>query len=225
MIRIAFPLVLVIALVGCAQTYTWVKPGASSTEFYRAKSNCEARASGATPMDYSNPGSSTTVYSGSVYGDDGGYGNYSGSSTTYNDNTAQTFANLGQAMRRQRLFNDCMRGQGFSPQEEQAVSSSKKSEAEGIGSPYSERNSTVRDKTDWEDLPVDVGKGTVNFVNTTLLSRPDFNAEKLVEIAKGEEVVILGQTENFWYKVQYKWQQGYVLQPWVTPINDEPPIQ
>lgn len=224
MTRIFLLLAIMIGVAGCAQTHTWVKPGASSTEFYRAKSHCEALASGATPMDYSNPGSSTTIYSGSVSSNDGGLGTYSGSSTTYNDNTAQTFANLGQAMRRQRMFNDCMRGQGFIAQEEKSGSSRKTSKAEGIGSPYSKNNSTVPDRSDREVLPVEADRGIVSFGNTTLFSRPDSNGEKLGEIAKGEEVVVLGQTEDFWYKVRYNWQQGYVLQPSVTLINRKPPM-
>ena len=97
--------------------------------------------------------------------------------------------------------------------EEGSGSSRETSKAEGIGSPYSNTSSTLRDQSDWEVLPVDADSGIVSLGPTTLVAQPNSNAEKLDEIAKGEEVRILGQTESFWYKVRYDWQEGYVLQP------------
>lgn len=210
-----FALIIMTALSGCAPTYSWVKPGASTSEFYRAKSHCQTLSTGATPMDYSNPGSSMTYQSGSVYGSSGGYGTYSGTSTTYHDNTAQTFANLGQSVRRQQMFNDCMRGQGFVPQQEQPSSapSSSHSKAKGFAS-----SSNSSDEPQWEESAVSHIKAMVSFDNAKLLSQPNFGAKQLGVIAKGEEVEIVAVAESFWFKVRYKWQEGYVMQPWVTPI-------
>jgi len=215
-IRVSAAIITMIILGGCAQTYTWVKLGSSTADFYRAKSHCEAISTGATPMDYSNPGSSTTYHSGSAYGSGGQYGTYSGTSTTYNDNMAQTFANLGQAVRRKGMFNDCMRGQGFLPQQEKSSSSVGK--AESIASPSSSSHSSLNGESEWEESAVDYDKGTVSFDNTRLLSQPNSNAKQLDVIAKGEEVEVIAEAGSFWFKVRYKWQQGYVMQPWVTPI-------
>lgn len=119
--RVMKKLIIVLAtfslLTGCAKNYTWVKPGATNSEFYKAKSYCQAISTGATPMDYSAPSSSTTYHSGSVYSSGSSYGSYSGTSTTYYNNTSQTFANLGESISRQNIFNDCMRGEGWLPEE------------------------------------------------------------------------------------------------------------
>lgn len=213
MIRMLILGTTLIALGGCAQTYTWVKPGASTADFYSAKSYCAAISTGATPMDYSNPGSSSTYHSGSVYGSGGGYGTYSGTSTTYHDNTAQTLANFGQTLQRQQIFNDCMRGNGFVPQQEQLSRPTDRSE--GVGSPYSSNNSPKSNEWEWEESALDHTGATVIFENTKLLSEPNFDAKQLGTIAKGEKVEIVAEAESFWFKVRYQWQEGYVLKPWV----------
>jgi hypothetical protein len=203
-----------IALGGCANSYTWVKPGASVADFYSAKSYCDAISTGATPMDYSNPGSSSTYHSGSVYGSGGGYGTYSGTSTTYYDNSAQTIANLGQTFQRQQIFNDCMRGRGFVPQ--QVKSSRPTDRSKHAGSPQSGNNPPKSNELKWEESAVDNYSATVIFDNIKLLSQPNFDAKQLDNIAKGEKIEIVAEAESFWFKVRYKWQEGYVLQPWVT---------
>lgn len=121
--KVCLFLPILILLGGCDQTYTWVKTGASNSEFYKAKSYCQSLASGATPMDYSNQGSSTTYYSGTVSDSGGSYVTYYGTPTNYDSNTGKAFANLGQPITRQNLFNDCMRGKGWSPVEETAYDS------------------------------------------------------------------------------------------------------
>lgn len=218
--RILFVL-LIIALSGCAPAFTWVKSGASASDFYRAKSYCDALSTGATPMDYANPGSSMTYQSGTVYGSGGGSGTYSGTSTTYHDNTAQTLANLGQSVRRQQMFNDCMRGQGFVPQQEQTRSStsSYKTKREGVGSPYSRDSSSLDNEQQWEESAVGQVKASVNFDKAEFFSQPSLDAKKLGVIARGEVVEIIAEANSFWFKIRYKWQEGYVMQPWVTPVN------
>lgn len=211
--RLAF--VSVVFLIGgCAPTYTWVKTNASTGNFYQAKSYCQALSTGATPMDYSNSGTSTTYHSGTVYGSDGSYGSYSGTSSTYNNNMGQSLANLGQAMQRQRIFNDCMRGQGFVPQEEL---SSSYSTSQGRSTSPKARRSYARDITDWEESPASYDTATAKFEDTKLLFRPTFKAEELNLIPKGAKVKVLNEAADTWLKVRYKLQQGYVAKKWVTP--------
>lgn len=187
-------------ITGCAPTYTWVKPGATSQDFYQAKSYCEAIATGATPMDYSSPSSTTTFHSGSVYGENGGYGSYSGTSTTYNNNMNQAFANLGKSVRRQRMFNDCMRGQGFTPQEE-----------------LSETPSDGLNAGKGQDLSYN---GAANAREVKVYSKPTFESEAIYTLDKGERVRVLEVSEyGFWLKVNYDGLgEGYVERHWINNI-------
>jgi hypothetical protein len=136
-------------LVGCAPSYTWVKTGSTSSNYYQASSYCQALSTGATPMDYSNSGTTTTYHSGTVYGSGGSSGTYSGTSTTYNNSTGQAFANLGQSIKRQQIFNDCMRGQGFTPQSELRASVERK---------YSRIPDEI---SEWEEYPLQVSEGSI----------------------------------------------------------------
>ena len=200
-------------LGGCTNKTIWVQPGSTAPDFYRAKSYCEALASGATPMDNSLPMSSTTHHSGSVSNSEGGYGTFYGTSTTYNDNTAQVFANLGQSIRRRKIFDECMRGQGFVPQDERSGTAPKT--ANRSSSPA--QTTSVSDKEmDWTESPVEAFYAEITFDNTKLLSKPAFDAEALGTIQKGERVEVIAEADDFWFKVRYKWQNGYVLQPWVS---------
>lgn len=213
--RKRFAFVSIALLIGgCAPTHTWVKTNAATGNFYQAKSYCQALSTGATPMDYSNSGTSTTYHSGTVYGSDGSYGSYSGTSTTYNNNIGQSLGNLGQAMQRQRIFNDCMRGQGFVPQEE--LSSSYSRSQMGVTSPNT-RSSYSRDITDWEESPASFDTATAKYEDTKLLFRPTFKAKQLNLIPKGAEVEVLSEAADTWLKVSYKLQQGFVAKKWVNP--------
>lgn len=109
-----------IIILGCTQTqtYVWVKPDASDTEYYKANSYCEALSTGSTPMDYSSEDSSITYHSGTVRGSNGSHANYSGISTTYNNNMDQKLNNLDQSIKRKKIFDDCMRGNGWLLQEQ-----------------------------------------------------------------------------------------------------------
>jgi hypothetical protein len=118
--RLFFASLVIALLAGCAQTYTWTKPGTSSGDFYRSSSYCEALSTGATPMDYSGSGSSTSYHSGSVTDNRGNTGYYSGTTTSQN-NTGQAMGNAVKAIRRQGIYNDCMRGEGWVPENESSV--------------------------------------------------------------------------------------------------------
>jgi len=204
---------MVFLLSGCSNKTIWVKPGSTAADFYRAKSYCEALSTGATPMDYSSPASSTTYHSGSVSGSGGNYGTFSGTSATYNDNSAQVFANLGQSIRRQQIFDDCMKGQGFVLQGERSRLAS--SVGNASNSETTTKRSTDKD-AEWKESSVDAFYAEVVVDDTKLLSMPDFDAKELDTMQKGEKVEVIAEANYFWFKVRYKWQDGYVLQPWIT---------
>lgn len=168
-------------LVGCAKTYTWIKPGATNAEFYKAKSYCQAISTGATPMDYSGPSSSTTYHNGSVYSSGGSYGSYSGTSTTYYNNTGQAFANLGQSIQRQNMFNDCMRGEGWVPQEELVFDSE---------IPASERKRDPKNQGDAIPLK--------NSLPITLSDLPYRGSKAVHKITSVSRVEIVGKTADYY---------------------------
>ncbi|WP_082888493.1 SH3 domain-containing protein [Marinobacter sp. LQ44] len=149
--RLVFTFLISALLAGCAQTYTWTKPGASSSDFYRSSSYCEALSTGATPIDYSSNGSSTSYHSGSVTDNSGNTGYYSGTTTTYQNNTGQAMGNAVKAIRRQGIYNDCMRGKGWVPENE--------------GSVYASMSQNVQ----------------ADQANVFLRAEPSFGAEKLAD--------------------------------------------
>jgi hypothetical protein len=211
-IHLVIPVLIVLG--GCAQTYTWVKPGAANSEFYRAKSYCQALASGATPMDYSNQGSSTTYHSGTVSGSGGSYGTYSGTSTTYNNNTGQAFANLGQSIRRQNLFNDCMRGEGWVPEEEYRQNWA--AQSNGIGNTPGTRT-YVNDLKDWTESAPPYETAEVKIENMKVLSKPTFAGEMLGKLNKGDDVSVIKTAADTWLLIRRGDLEGYVAKKWVTP--------
>ena len=190
-----------LALSGCAQTYTWTKPGANQTEYYRASSYCQALATGATPMDYSNSGTSTTYQSGTVYGSGGGSATYSGTSTTYNNNTGQAFANLGKSIQRQNLFNDCMRGEGWTPQTSQ-------------GSPS---ESVTSRKSNWSEENASYQQAKVYKDRVERMSKPTLASETLMLIERGKVVDVLKRTSGDWLRVRYSGKEGYIAERWMRP--------
>lgn len=199
--RQALFFVSAIAVGGCAPTYTWVKPGASTSEFYRSKSYCQALAAGATPMDYSNQGSSTTYHSGTISDGSGGYGSYSGTSTTYNNNTGQAFANIGQSVKRQNLFNDCMRGEGWSPQASQE----------------SRSDSVTSRKSNWSEENASYQRASIYKDRVEMMSKPTLASETLMLIEQGQVVEVLKRTSGDWLRVRYSGKEGYIAERWIRP--------
>lgn len=204
-----------LVLTGCAQTYTWTKLGATQTEYYRASSYCQALASGATPMDYSNSGTSTTYHSGTVYGSGGNSATYSGTSTTYNNNTGQALANLGQGIRRQNLFNDCMRGQGFTPVSEAAAQN------RATAAPLA-RNSYVKNIETWDEKRADFGKAKTALDETKLLSKPSFSGSLIDIVPKNTDVRILSIAAETWLRVSTGGEEGYIARSWAKDFSGEP---
>lgn len=204
-------------LVGCAPTYTWVKTGSANNNYYQASSYCQALSTGATPMDYSNSGTSTTFHSGTVYGANGSSGTYSGTSTTYNNNMGQAFANLGQSVRRQQIFNDCMRGQGFTPQSELR---------EAVERKYSRIPEEI---SEWDEYQIGISEGSISdsYDEIPLKAKPAHRSSVTRVLRSGDKVQVLGGAEDSWIKVSYEGQQGYLAKKWVTPSNGrdwpEPP--
>jgi hypothetical protein len=121
-------------ILGCAQaqSYKWVKPGASDQEYYKSSSYCDALATGSTPMDYSSEDGSTTYHYGTIRDSGGRHGNYYGISTTYNNNTDQELNNLSQSIKREKIFNDCMRGNGWLLQEVSQIKKAKLTKEQSI---------------------------------------------------------------------------------------------
>lgn len=169
-------------------------------------------------MDYSNSGTTTTYQSGTVYGSGGGSATYSGTSTTYNNNTGQALANLGKSIQRQNLFNDCMRGQGFTPQSELREAAERK---------YSRIPEEI---SEWEEYEIDISEGTISdsYDEIPLKAKPAHRSGVNRVIQAGEKVQILGGAEDSWIKVSYEGQQGYLSKKWVTPSSGlawpEPPV-
>jgi hypothetical protein len=204
-------IVFVFILTGCAQSTTWVKPGASPSDFYQAKSRCEALALGATPMDYSSSSSSTTYHSGSISSSNGGYGTYSGTSTTYNNNLGQALGNLGQAIQRESIFEDCIRGHGFSVAGEPA------SFTDGNGNTVGKigESSYVEDIQEWEETSASFSTADAALEPTKLLSKPSFSGYIVATVSKSQELEVLGTAAEHWLKVRYSDKTGYVAEKWI----------
>ncbi|WP_417567097.1 SH3 domain-containing protein [Marinobacter sp.] len=168
-------------------------------------------------MDYSNSGTSTTYQSGTVYGSGGDSATYSGTSTTYNNNTGQAFANLGKSIQRQNLFNDCMRGQGFTPQSEV----SRRSSLNAALSPPA-KTSYVRDIEEWEENQAAFGKADTALNETKLLSKPSFSGQLLDVAPVNTEVEILSVASGSWLRVNYNGKTGYIARSWAKNFRGEP---
>jgi hypothetical protein len=179
--KTAFALITLCLLNGCVKTYTWTKDGASNAEFYKAKSYCQAISTGATPMVYAGPSSSTTYHNGSVYSSSGTYGSYNGTSTTYYNNTGQAFANLGQTIQRQNMFNDCMRGEGWLPQGELSFDSE---------IPASERKRDPKKRGDATPLK--------NSLPITLSDLPYEGSKVVHTITSISMLEIVGRTDDYY---------------------------
>lgn len=197
-------------LSACAQKYTWTKPGATQTDYYRASSYCDALSRGATPMDFSNSGTSTTYHSGSVYGTNGQTVNYTGTSTTYKNNTGQAMANLGQAISRQNLFNNCMRGQGFTPKSENTTG-------------YASRQSAPPELESWNEYPVSVSNATISdeYDQVPLKAKPTNRSSSESILEKNETVDVLSGANGSWVKVLHNNIEGYLAIKWLEPVEGQ----
>jgi len=210
MMRECLFILVVVILVGCAPNQFWHKEGADQSEFYRTRSYCEALASGATPMDYSYQGSTTSYHSGSVRNySTGASARYTGTTTTYGNSTGQAMYNLGQGLSRKRIFNECMYGHGFYLQ--------KKFDYSDIA--YDSKDvellqaSVVQDLEDWENVDTDIRKTTTKY-QVSLLSKPTFAGKKIATIPGKESLEVLSET-GAWFKVNFSEYQGYVAKNWV----------
>jgi|GEM_PF-2517425 len=206
-------LIVFILVSACTRSYTWVKLGSSNSEFYKSKSYCQALSSGATPMDYSNQGSSTTYHSGSVYGSSGTYGTYSGTSTTYNNNTGQALANLGKSIKRQNLFNDCMRGQGWVPEEEYQKNSA--SSWDNSSRPFKD----VESFEEWEEADAEYVSAEVKFGQINVLAKPSLSGDKVGSLVIGQKIEVIKKVTTqwgVWLYIRHNGLEGYVIEDWVS---------
>jgi len=98
------------------------------------------------------------------------------------------------------MFNDCMRGQGFTPQEE-----------------LSETPSDGLNAGKGQDLSYN---GAANAREVKVYSKPTFESEAIYTLDKGERVRVLEVSEyGFWLKVNYDGLgEGYVERHWINNI-------
>lgn len=206
-------------LVGCAPQ-TWYKPGADEVEFYRTRSYCDAISRGATPMDYSYQGPTTTYHSGRVGSySSGGSVRYSGTSTTYGNSFGQSMHNLGQSLSRDRIFKDCMMGHGFSLQQSYNLQEYYDSVNYDPKDVSIIAESVVQDLSEWDESPTEIKYAVLKW-NSSLLDRPSFSGKILARIPDTTKLKVLYESNEHWVKVEHDSSHGFIAKKWADLFYD-----
>jgi uncharacterized protein YgiM (DUF1202 family) len=197
-------------LLGCAQT-TWHKSGASESDFYRNKSFCESRSIGAIPMQ----GQETTIHTGKVYDSIGNSVDYTGTSKKKVDLNYE----IGDMLMRERLFDDCMHGQGYVKR-----LTSKLNETQN-----STRYLDVRDGKESEKV-LEIKETYEAIMDTNCYSKPNTYSITAGSLKNGDKVEVLSliyiKNENYpipikFAKIENEYGFAYILFNEIKPIRHE----
>ena len=103
---------IAVLITGCI-SQQWHKHGGNEYQFNRDFEHCRAYAQGLSPLDYSSNESTTAYHSGTVRTQSGTY-DYSGTSTTQNnDGISKGLSNLAAGIKQRDLRTQCMQYKGY----------------------------------------------------------------------------------------------------------------